>query len=91
MFTIAGRRFSPPIPPPFLGKLASACRHGEFIERTGSKTIANVRTVDECVKRMNGVFSLENTESEYMKGDNLPGKPARKYNFGSKFYKPFLV
>ena len=44
---------------------ASACRHGEFIERTGAKTIANVRTVDECVKRMNGVFSLENTESEY--------------------------
>ena len=47
------------------GFRASACRHGEFIERTGSKTIANVRTIDECVKRMNGVFSLENTESEY--------------------------
>ena len=24
---------------------ASACRHGEFIERTGAKTIANVRTI----------------------------------------------
>ena len=36
-----------------------------------SKTIANVRTVDECVKRMNGVFSLENTESEYKKGDKV--------------------
>ena len=36
---------------------------------------------------MNGVFSLENTESEYKKGDNLPGKPALKLNFSSKFKK----
>ena len=79
-----GRRFSPPITTPFLGKLASACRHGEFIERTGTKTIANVRTIDECVKRMNGVFSLENTESEYKKGDNLPGKSAFENRFGFK-------
>ena len=63
--SLRGRRFSPPMTSPFLDKLTSACRHGEFIERTGTKTIANVRTIDECVKRMNGVFSLENTESEY--------------------------
>ena len=60
-----GRRFSPPMTSPFLDTLVLACRHGEFIERTWAKTIANVRTIDECVKRMNGVFSLENTESEY--------------------------
>ena len=40
-------------------------------ENIESKTIANVRTVDECVKRMNGVFSLENTESEFKKEGNL--------------------
>ena len=48
--------------------------NGEFHkERTKcfrKKTLSE--TVDECVKRMNGVFSLENTESEYKKGDNLP-------------------
>ena len=79
-----GRRFSPPMTSPFLDKLTSACRHGEFIERTGTKTIANVRTIDECVKRMNGVFSLENTESEYKKGDNLPDKSAFENRFGFK-------
>ena len=51
--------------------MASACRHEEFIERTWSKTIADVRTIDERVKHVNGVFSLENTESEYKKGGGL--------------------
>ena len=34
MFTIACRRFSPPMTSPFLGKLVLACRHGEYVKRT---------------------------------------------------------
>ena len=47
-----------------------------------SKTIANVRTVDERVKHVNGVFLLENTESEYKKRLRLtPGlKSIRRVN-----------
>ena len=41
--------------------------NGEFHkERTKCfRKKTSSETVDECVKRMNGVFSLENTESEY--------------------------
>ena len=52
-----------------------------------SKTIANVRTVDERVKHVNGVFSLENSESEYKKGDILRNKSALRCNFASKLVK----
>ena len=56
-----------------------------FRKKTSSET------VDECVKRMNGVFSLENTESEYKKGGQFADKSALGLNFGSKFYKPLQV
>ena len=55
-------QFSPPITSPFLGRL----RLAGF--RRKPKTIADVRAIDERVKHVNGVFSLENTESEYKKG-----------------------
>ena len=48
---------------------ASACRLSKKAEND-----SNVRAIDERVKHVNGVFSLENTESEYKKEEIFAGQ-----------------
>ena len=51
-----------------MNEVFNGVKHQSKYFRRKPKTIADVRAIDERVKHVNGVFSLENTESEYKKG-----------------------
>ena len=51
-----------------MNEVFNGVKHQSKYFRRKPKTIADVRAIDERVKHVNGVFSLENTERSTRKG-----------------------